>query len=92
MYTYAYTDRQIGIQILKLHACVCVYVCVCVCVCVCKSRVGLRRGYEGPEGEKKYRSALSLTLPLYGGGWSTPRNAPAALPVGKKPGTNRIDS
>jgi len=30
-------------------------------------------GPEGPGGEKKYSSTLSLTATLNGGGWSTPR-------------------
>jgi hypothetical protein len=30
-------------------------------------------GHEGPEGEYRYSSTLSLTLALNGGGWSTPR-------------------
>ena len=32
-----------------------------------------RTGHEGPEGEKRYRSNLSLTSALDRGGWSTPR-------------------
>jgi hypothetical protein len=39
-----------------------------------------RTGHEGPEGEQRYISTLSLTL----GGQ---RHAPAALPSGKRPGT-----
>jgi hypothetical protein len=31
------------------------------------------RGYEGPEGELRYSSTLSLTSALDGGGWSTSR-------------------
>jgi hypothetical protein len=30
-------------------------------------------GHEGPEGEQRYSSTLSLTLSLDEGGWSTPR-------------------
>jgi hypothetical protein len=30
-------------------------------------------GHEGPEGENKYSSTLSLTSTLDGGGFSTPR-------------------
>ena len=32
-----------------------------------------RRGYEGPEGEQRYSSTLSLTSALDGGGWLTLR-------------------
>jgi hypothetical protein len=32
-----------------------------------------RTGHEGPEGEWRYSSTLSLTSALDGGGWSTPR-------------------
>jgi len=32
-----------------------------------------RPGHEGPEGEQKYSSTLSLTLPRDGDGCSTPR-------------------
>jgi hypothetical protein len=32
-----------------------------------------RTGHEGPEGEQRYRSTLSLTMALDEGGWSTPR-------------------
>jgi hypothetical protein len=32
-----------------------------------------RTGHEGPEGEERYSSTLSLTLALDGGGWSVLR-------------------
>jgi hypothetical protein len=39
-------------------------------------------GHEGPEGEYRYSSTLSLTPALDGGGWSTPR--PSRFTSGKK--------
>jgi len=36
-------------------------------------KVHRRWGREGPEGEEKYSSSLSLTSALDGGWWSTPR-------------------
>jgi hypothetical protein len=30
--------------------------------------------HEGPEGEERYSSTISLTSVLDGGGWSTPRH------------------
>jgi hypothetical protein len=38
-----------------------------------KGKVLTRTGHEGPEGEQRYGSTLSLTPALDGGGWSTPR-------------------
>jgi hypothetical protein len=38
-----------------------------------KGKVLRRTGHEGPKGEKRYSSTLSLTPALDGGGWSTPR-------------------
>jgi hypothetical protein len=38
-----------------------------------EGRVHSRTGHEGPEGEQKYNSTLSLTSALEGGWWSTPR-------------------
>jgi hypothetical protein len=38
-----------------------------------KGKVHPRTGHEGPEGESRYSSTLSLTSALYEGGWSTPR-------------------
>jgi hypothetical protein len=35
-------------------------------------KVPPRTGHEGPEGEYRYSSTLSLTSTLDGGGWSTP--------------------
>ena len=43
------------------------------------------RGHEGPDGEKRYCSTLSLTSVLDGVGGQ--RHAPAALPPGKRPAT-----
>ena len=37
------------------------------------SKVRPRTGHEGPEGEQRYSSTLSLTSALDGCGWSTPR-------------------
>jgi hypothetical protein len=39
-----------------------------------KDKVHPRTGREGPEGEQRYRSTLSFTSALDGGGWSTPRS------------------
>ena len=41
-----------------------------------------RTGHEGPEGQYRYSSTLSLTSVLDGGGWSTPR--PGRLTTGKE--------
>jgi hypothetical protein len=38
-----------------------------------KGKVYPRTGHEGPEGEWRYSSTLSLTSALDRGGWSTPR-------------------
>jgi hypothetical protein len=38
-----------------------------------KGEVHPRTGHEGPEGEERYNSTLSLTSALDRGGWSTPR-------------------
>jgi hypothetical protein len=35
--------------------------------------VKVRKGHEGPEGEQRYSSTLSLTSALDGAGWSKPR-------------------
>jgi len=37
------------------------------------SKLQPRTVHEGPKGEWRYGSALSLTSTLDGGGWSTPR-------------------
>ena len=37
-----------------------------------KRKVRPRTGHEGPEGEYRYSSTLSLTLVLDGGGWLMP--------------------
>jgi len=47
-----------------------------------KVTVRPRRGHEGPEGEEKYMSSLSLTSALDGGGWSTPH--PGRFTPGKQ--------
>jgi hypothetical protein len=44
-----------------------------------KGKVYPRTGHEGPEGEWRYSSTLSLTSALDGGGWSTPRPKLASL-------------
>ena len=53
---------------------------------IVKCKVYPRTGHEGPEGEQRYSSNLSLTSALAGGGWLTPR--PVALPLGKRRDTN----
>jgi hypothetical protein len=53
---------------------------------ISKRKVHHRRGYEGPEGEYRHSSTLSLTLALNGVG--DQRHDPAALPPGKKTGTH----
>jgi len=45
-----------------------------------KGNVRLRTGHEGPEGEKRYSSTLSLTSALDGVGGQS--HTPAALPPG----------
>jgi len=39
--------------------------------------------HDGPEGEKRYSSTLSLTSALDGGGWSTPRPGGISPPPGE---------
>ena len=46
-----------------------------------KGKVNPRTGHEGPEGEERYSSILSLTSALDGVGWSTPR--PGRFTLGK---------
>jgi hypothetical protein len=46
-----------------------------------KVKVHPRTGHEGPEGEQRFSSTLSLTTALDGVGGQ--RHAPAALPPGK---------
>jgi len=53
-----------------------------------KVKFTLEHGYEGPEGEYKYGSTLSLTSAL--DGVDGQRHAPVALPLGKRPGTHCI--
>jgi hypothetical protein len=57
------------------HSCMLgVYRLVTVCYTnTVKSEVHPRRGQEGPEGELRHSTTLSLTLGLDVGGWSTPR-------------------
>ena len=47
-----------------------------------------KTGHEGPEGEQRYSSALSLTSVL--GRVGVQRHAPAALPLGMRPSTHFI--
>jgi hypothetical protein len=49
-----------------------------------------RTGHEGPEGEQRYSSTLSLTSALDGVGGE--RHAPAAFPPRERPGTHCIRS
>jgi hypothetical protein len=51
-------------------------------LCKVKGKVHPRTGHEGPEGEYRYSSTLSLTLALDEGGWSTPR--PGRFTPGKE--------
>ena len=51
-----------------------------------KGKLHPRTSHEGPEGEYRYGSTLSLTSALEGVGGQ--RNSPAALPPGKRPGTH----
>ena len=48
-----------------------------------KGKVHPRTGHEGPEGEQRYSSTLTLISALDGGGWSTPR--PGRFTPGKDP-------
>ena len=48
-----------------------------------KSKVHPRTGHEGPEGEDRYSSTLSLTSALDGCGWST--SGPGRFAPGKDP-------
>jgi len=48
-----------------------------------KVTVHPRTGHEGPEGESRYSSTLSLTSALDGGGWSSPCSG--RLTPGKDP-------
>jgi hypothetical protein len=51
-----------------------------------KGKAHPRTGHEGPEGELRYRSTLSLTSALNGVGGQ--HHAPAALPPRKRPVTH----
>jgi len=51
-----------------------------------KGKGHTRTGHEGPKGEKRYSSTLSITSELDGGGWSmplpghfTPRKDPVSI-------------
>ena len=48
-----------------------------------KRKLHPRTGHEGPKGEKRYNSTLSLTSVLDRGEWSTPR--PGRFTPGKDP-------
>jgi hypothetical protein len=48
-----------------------------------RGKVLPRAGHEGPEGEQRYSSTLSLTSALDEGGWSTPR--PSRFTSGNDP-------
>ena len=50
-----------------------------------KGKLHPRTGHEGPEGEQRYSATLSLTSSLDWVGGQ--RHTPAALPLGKRPGT-----
>jgi len=39
---------------------------------IIKGKVHSHTGHEGPDGEQRYSSTLSITSALYGGGWSMP--------------------
>jgi hypothetical protein len=54
---------------------------VCSIIQYGKVKIHPRKGHEGPEGEYRYSSALSLTSAL--DGLRGQRHAPAALPPGK---------
>jgi hypothetical protein len=53
-----------------------------------KGTVEPRTGHEGPQGEYRYSSTLSLTSALNGGGWSTPR--PVRFTPTERPGAHCI--
>ena len=50
---------------------------------IIKGKLHPRTVHEGPDGEKRYSSSISLTSVLDGVWWLTPRHAPAVLPSGK---------
>ena len=54
----------------------------------CKGKVRPRIGHEGPEGQYRYSSTLSLTSAL--DGVAGQRHAPTALPPGKRRGSHCI--
>jgi hypothetical protein len=57
-------------------------------ICKGKGKGYLTTDHEGPEGEWRYSSTLSLTSAQDGVGGQ--HHAPAALPLGKRPGTHCI--
>jgi hypothetical protein len=61
------TGIQITLQKLQM-----MHEAVIVQTTIGKGKVHHRTGHEGPEGEQRYSSTLSLTSVLDGGGWSTP--------------------
>jgi hypothetical protein len=54
----------------------------------CKGKVHPRKGHEGPEGELRYSSTLSLTSAQDGVGRQ--HQIPAALSPGNRPGTHCV--
>jgi len=50
-------------------------------MCKGKGKARHRTGHEGPEGEQRYSSTLSLTSAVDVGGWSTP--GPGRFTLGK---------
>lgn len=42
---------------------------------IIKGKVHSQTSHEGPDGEQRYSSTLSITSALYGGRWSTPHPA-----------------
>jgi len=62
----------------------CLFNYTSICFIKVKAKVHPRKVFEGPEGEWRYSSTLSLTSALDGGVWSTP------LPGRECPGTHCI--
>ena len=60
-----------------LYLVVCLFIYTSICFIKCKGKVRPRTGQEGPEGERRYSSTLSLTSALDGVGGQ--RHALAAL-------------
>jgi len=55
------------------------------------SRLHPRIRHEGPEGEQKYRSTLSLTSALYGDGWLTSHSSHFTPGMTQYPLYRRLD-